>query len=141
MIIDNVRIVQRNRNPHVQPGGTFLHTAETYYYMNEKRGKDDCLIFDVTVEKGDNKPFAVEKFVHEFMEKNCSDVVYHLERHVDAFDSMREKLHGESEHSGKAFVYYYCYSEDKEAIAKLERLVRSKPFMAKVEKHLTEGKQ
>ncbi len=137
MIIDNVRVIQRSRLPWASPGG-FLHTGESYYYMLEKTEPDDCLVFDVTVFKGDKKPLASEQFVHEFMAKNCPDVGYHLERHIQAFDAMLEALHGEGEHTGKAFVYYYCYSGDKEAIAKLYRFVRSKPFMAKVEKYLAE---
>lgn len=142
MFVDNVRIIARTRLPRVPPIG-FLHTAETYYYMMERTEPDPCLVFDVTVHKGDKKPLASEKFVYEFMEKNCPGVVFHLERHLEAFDGIREKLYGRQlgiEH-GKAFVYYYCYSEDKEAINKLYRFVRSKLFMTKVEKHLAEPEE
>ena len=132
MIVDNVRVIGRNRNPYVQPG--YMHTAESYYYMMEKLGPDSCLVFDVTVIKGDKKFLTPEKFVHEFMEKNFPDVVYHLERHIQAFDGMLEAL----QQNGKAFVYYYCYSRDKEAIDKLYRFVNSKLFMAKVHKYLEE---
>lgn len=139
MIINNARVIGKTRLPHGVRIG-FLHTAETYFYMLEKGAPDDCLVFDVMVQKGDMKPLASEQFVHEFMEKNCPDVEYYLERHIDAFDAMLEKLHGQGEHSAKAFIYYYCYSEDKEAIAKLYRFIRSKPFMAKVEKYLSDAK-
>lgn len=142
MIIDNVRVIERERLPYAAAIGT-MHTAESYYYMVEKGEPSTCLVFDVTVHQGDMKPLAPEKFVHEFMEKNYPDVEYHLERHLQAFDGMLEKLHPhiemlEKKQHGKTFVYYYCYSNNKEAIDKLYRFVRSKPFMEKVEKSLEE---
>lgn len=136
MIVNNVRVVPRNRLPFAAPTG-FMHTSETYHHMMEKTEPHLCLIFDVTVEKGDMKPLATEKFVHEFMAKNFPETVYHLERHLDAFGSMLFKF----EEYGKAFVYYYCYSEDREAITKLEQFARSKLFMTKVKKYLIENEK
>ena len=140
MIVDNVRVIKKTRLPWVQPHGGCIHTAESYYYMLEKIGKDPCLVFDVTVIKGEKKPLAPEKFVHEFMEKNYPDIKYHLERHIQAFGGMLEAL----EMHGKAYVYYYCYAKSMpskdahEAMDKLMRFVRSKPFMTKIEKHIAE---
>ncbi len=140
MIIDNVRVIKKTRNPWIQPHGSMQHNAESYYYMLERRGPDPCLVFDVTVIQGEGKPLASEKFIHEFMDKNYPDMEYHLERHIQAFDGMLDAF----EKYGKAYVYYYCYATSNpselahEAMDKLLRFVRSKPFMTKIEKHIAE---
>ena len=140
MKVENIRVQGRTRNPWCLPHGGMQHNAESYYYMLERNGPDPCVVFDVTVIKGEKKPLAPEKFVHEFMAKNYPDMEYHLERHIQAFDGMLDAF----EQYGRAFVYYYCYISSSpiadawEASDKLERFVRSKPFMTKIEKHMAE---
>ena len=139
MKVDNVRVIGKTRVPWVQPHGTCRHNAESYYYMLERRGPDPCLVFDVTVIKGENA-LVTEKIVEEFLAKNYPDLDYHLERHIQAFGGMLEAY----EKYGRAFVYYYCYANANPvadawaAMDKLERFVRSKPFMTKVNKSLAE---
>lgn len=144
MIIDNVRIIPRDRTP---PGInlTASFNPESYHLMLSKREHDPCLVFDVTIQKGDSKPLVCESFIHDFMSKNFPEIGYHLERCGDAFNSMLNKLEEQDSNSliqtnnGKAFVYYYCYSTDQEAMDKLARFVSSKVFLNKVEKALQDN--
>lgn len=134
MIIDNVRVIERNRhdgkiNNHIAATGGWTGDGIAYLRMLRDSKNESCLVYDVTVVVGDIT-LASEQFVHEFMSKKYPDVEYHLERQIEAFDMPLTKLMED----GKHFVYYYCYSMDEIAIAALEKFVKSKTLMNKINK-------
>ena len=138
MIIDNIRIINKDRLPvGIIPTGP-KHTPESYYYMMEKRDPDPCLIVDVTVHYGDKDPLAADRLIREYMEKNNPDVDYFFERSMAAFNQFLNDLNQRDENSlikkneGKSFIYFYIYLQDREVASKLAKYVKSKPFQTKV---------
>lgn len=139
MIVDNIRVVNKDRlPPNIHP----LHvlSPEAFHFMLSRREENPCLIIDVTIQFGDHNVMYPDTLIREYMEKNYPDVLYHFERSMDAFNMMLENLTRQDGNSlvktndGKSFMYFYIYSKDREAIDNLAKYVRSKAFINKVQK-------